>query len=422
MGDFEGVFQTGTVPQYNGASGLLDTLLTFVLGTEVAAEVIATAANVNTTLASFPVAKGRLVVDYTISAVSYQATDDGSGNVVGTLVASGTIDYETGDIVITFTGTPTGDVTADYIYGTPGQDWKQEFKRNTTDNGSPPTEPFGSDCKEVILTSKGISGQEFVCIGIREWEYPAQNAYGWDLNGYTWYNDDMDWNASSADHGMDEYDSDWGHWDKIPTLPLLDDTMTYWFFANRQRIVVIVKNSAQYDQCYLGFGRRFANPSDYHYPLVVFGSLSGNYNYAAHPSMQLGIHDTHYASGWGYPKMCVGPGGIWSRGSGGDYQTTMIMVQPRQNWADDGTIAPSIAGRVMMTPVYLCKRFYDQAYMDLDGVHCVIGTGVQAEDTIRKGMRNSIIFPNVFNTAYHDNVAIEFEEITTTTTTTTTTT
>lgn len=55
---------------------------------------------------------------YTISGTPYTATDDGNGNVTGTGISSGTIDYDGGVLNITFSGsTDTGkDVTAQYTY------------------------------------------------------------------------------------------------------------------------------------------------------------------------------------------------------------------------------------------------------------------------------------------------------------------
>lgn len=415
----EQAYQTGTVTSFAGATGLLEALLDFVVGTEVADEVVATAADVSTTLANSPVAKGRLEVVYTISAVEYTATDDGGGVITGTL-ATGTINYDTGAIAVTFTGTPTGNVTADYIYGEPGQDWKLEFRRDTQDDGGVGAEPFGSDCEECILSSKGISGQEWIGVGFREWEYAAGNAAGWDLNGYTWYNDDMQWNANMTDHGFVLYSGTWERWADMPMLPLVDDTMTYWFFSNRQRIIVVVKISTNYEQCYMGFGRRFGNPSDYNYPLIVGGCLSGTLNYANTSGAHVGLHYNVISDDYNV-KMAFGPSGVWW-GMSNNESVTCPRIQPRNNWSDSGVIGPSTSGRVMMWPCYVTLNNQNECLMDLDGVWMVTSTGVQAEDTIDHGSIRTLVFPNIFRTTYYDYVAVAMEAITTTTTSTTTTT
>jgi len=412
-------YETGTVTTFAGATGLLTALLDLILGTEVTDEVLATAANVSTTLANTPCAPGRLVVTYTISTVEYEATDDGNGVVTGTL-ATGTINYSTGAIAVTFTGTPTGDVTGDYLYGEPGEDWREEVNRNTEDNTEPPDNPFGSDCKEVILSNTGISGQESVYIGIREWKYAAGNAYGWNINGYTWYNEDMLWNANKIDHGYDLYSALWENWQEMPSIPLIDDTMDYWFFSNRQRIIVVAKVSGNYEQIYLGFGRRFGNPSDYPYPMHIGGCISGLNNYSNTSGFHIGIHQGIQTDSVN-PKMMYTPGGVWWGMSAYENQTA-IKVEPRYSWSDDGIIAPTIGGRILMYPCYLCQSFVLECYMDLDGVYLAVGTGIQAEDTIDRAQKKCIVFPNIWRNTYYDHCAIAAYDITTTTTTTSTST
>lgn len=409
-------YETGTVTSFAGATGLLEALLALVVGTEVTDEVLATAANVSTTLANTPCAPGRLEVTYTISAVEYTVTDDGVGGISGTGITAGSITYSSGAVSITFSSTPTGDVTGDYLYGEPGEDWRQEVYRNTTDSAEPALEPFGSTHKEVILSNTGISGQEFVCIGMREWEYPTENAYGWNLNAYTWYNDDMPWNANKIDHGFTSYNATWEMWSEMPSIPLIDDSMNYWFFSNRQRIIVVAKVAGQYEQMYLGFGRRFGNPSDYPYPLHIGGAISGLLNYASTSGAHIGIHQGIQTDAFN-PKMQYSPGGVWWGQSSQESQTA-VKIEPRYSWVNSGTIAPTIGGRVLMYPCYVTNAYVLECYMDLDGVHHVVGTGVQAEDTIERGQKQSIIFPNIWRNTYYDHVAIEMVDITTTTTTT----
>jgi len=274
--------------------------------------------------------------------------------------------------------------------------------------------------QECILTSKGISGQEFVAIGIREWEYPPGNAVGWDLNGYTWYNTDMDWNASEADHQKTSYDNTWEHWNTHPMVPLIDDTMTYWFFTNRQRIIVVAKVSSQYEQCYMGFGRRFGNPSDYHYPLMIHGAYHGNVAYTSQGTNHFGLHESNYANGC-YTIMGVKPGGIWF-GHASGWESSQVSIEPRGRWQNDGTIGPTASGRLLMLPCYVTQPLEDSCYMDLEGVHMVVGTGIQAEDTIVHNGIKSIIFPSIWRTQFFDNVGVEIGTTTTTTSTTTTTT
>jgi len=66
------------------------------------------------TALKIPVKKSSVKITYTISTTEYEATDDGAGVITGTS-CSGTIDYETGEISLTFTSAPddTEDILLD---------------------------------------------------------------------------------------------------------------------------------------------------------------------------------------------------------------------------------------------------------------------------------------------------------------------
>lgn len=69
----------------------------------------------NHTALRLPVKPSTVVVKYTISSTDYEATDDGQGAISGT-ECSGTINYTTGAVSLTFTTAPddTTDITIDY--------------------------------------------------------------------------------------------------------------------------------------------------------------------------------------------------------------------------------------------------------------------------------------------------------------------
>jgi hypothetical protein len=53
-----------------------------------------------------PIKTGSVVISYTVGAVNYTATDDGEGALTGTELTSGTVDYTTGAIALTFNTEP----------------------------------------------------------------------------------------------------------------------------------------------------------------------------------------------------------------------------------------------------------------------------------------------------------------------------
>lgn len=401
-------FSSGSVSTFSGAGGLLQALLDFVCGTEVEDESLGVPDGIETyfdgTLAHYPVGLGRFVLTYTISSVVHQAVDDGAGNIAGTGITAGTIDYPTGDFEITFTTPPDNgsSLTANYITGDPGRDWRVECHRNTRSRPSPGyTEPFGSDCKEVILSNTGMSGQEAVIIGIREWRYPAANAHGWGLNGYLLYESPADWNSNSNSHGRTSYDTTWHHYTTHPMLPLINDTMYYWIYSNQQRIVVVVKVQSNYESAYLGFGRRFGTPGDYPYPLCVIGSLYGNSIFSSTDADHTYIASCNQSSN--YKAWIVEPANQYMYWNGSADQPVFL---PRNPFATLGTMDHTANGRYLMTPVYICKYIGKDNLMDLDGVlHCM-GVGVQSEDTLTFEGKTFRVFQNVFRTDYYEFMAI----------------
>lgn len=82
-----------------------------VVENEMIADANNTATTVKGQLNWTPVAKGSI----TINAGTVVATDDGQGNITGTGITSGTIDYATGAYEITFATAPTN-ALASYAY------------------------------------------------------------------------------------------------------------------------------------------------------------------------------------------------------------------------------------------------------------------------------------------------------------------
>ncbi|RLE64909.1 MAG: hypothetical protein DRJ47_06440 [Thermoprotei archaeon] len=85
-------------------------------------EVIATADGTTTSYHHVtlhrPLKPESVVIHYTIGGVSYTATDDGSGSISGSHISSGSVDYSSGTVDITFDTAPDADtnITIDYSY------------------------------------------------------------------------------------------------------------------------------------------------------------------------------------------------------------------------------------------------------------------------------------------------------------------
>jgi len=296
--------------------------------------------------------------------------------------------------------------------------WTVKYKRNSRDSSKTAwTEPWGSLCQECILHNIGITGTENVLIGIREWIYEAGASNAWDLNGYTTYVDDQFWNISGDQHLRTTYDATWEHYTRLPMLPLIDDTMYYWFFADEQRIIVVAKVQSNYESAYMGFGDRFGSPTDFPYPLIIKGSAFGNLAFSStsgyHHSMVDNMQGTTNAHV--YSSLVCKPDNSWS--------TTLFSLDaifhPMRYWTATGIISETPTHKeVLVSPVSVIDQASQAVLSEMDQVIHIAGVGVQSEDEIDGPNKLRYkIFQNVFRTEYNDFFGVVTTDYTTTTTT-----
>jgi hypothetical protein len=414
---------SGTVTAFAGASGLLQTLLDFVCGTDVTgATTSGSGSGPYAATLTTPVGLGRTIINYTFSAVDYEAQDDGTGTITGTNISSASVNHSTGAFTVTFTGTPDANPTVDYLHGEPGQDWRLNFQRNSRSNESPfvSDEPFGSACFECILHNTGLSGAENVLVGFREWQYPANPAHGWDLSAYRSYSDGQDWWTELYNMGRSTYDATWDHWSYAPMIPLIDDTMYYWFYSNQQRITGTVKVSSNYEDFYVGFGERFGNPEDYPYPIFIRGSAMGQVDYADAVSSNHAYIPYSTTSNVMHQN-CM-PDNSWSVNWGTGSSAFLTFLQPYSSWSNTGALYITPGKKeALMTPICAVNVAGRNTLFQLDGVYHCAGIGLQSEDTIRAS--NGVlyrVFQNITDVNYYDFVCMAEDSFTTTSTSTTT--
>lgn len=291
----------------------------------------------------------------------------------------------------------------------PGRDWTLELDQNSKGSDGI-TDAFPEDnLREVILKNTGLSGNEQILIGIREWKYVAGNAWGWDLNGYL--DVPSSWAGNKNDTGFTSYNSTWKHWASgttsgLPILQLFDSTMYYWIYSTKERIVVIVKVGSSYFACYLGLGYRLGSPSEYPFPLLVAGSWFGNRSYQA--------------GGYGPVRPIAGsffvvsPGNLFRTGS---TPTVIPMQGDSDNMAID--VAPN--GKGLLLPCYVLAD--GDLLMSLQGVYAPRMLSMQSEDLYEAAEGDFRIFQQAAETYNYSFMAVqeETEETTTTEDATTTT-
>ena len=224
--------------------------------------------------------------------------------------------------------------------GTSGKDWTVEHNDQSRDNDGT-TSSYGSTYKEYILSNTGLSGNENILIGMREYLYVSENLYGWELNGYT--SVPTYWNSNAlSSHGHSSFDSTRKHWDDLPTLQLFDNSMEYWFYSTSEFVFVSVRVSTSYYQCYLGNFVRYGSPGSYPYPLYIAGSSVGNVDY------QVGGNGPVRPSDDSDEPTCfaVGPDGTF-------YSGADLFAYPMQGDTDVVSISDTTGGAALLMPPIL---------------------------------------------------------------------
>jgi len=310
-----------------------------------------------------------------------------TGTVAGFAGANGLL----AELVDWVTGTPA----------TPGLDWVLEMDENTKNNTGL-TEPFTSDCRQVVLSNTGISGEDSVVVGMREWKYVAGAAYGWDLNCYPLWVDGQLWNNNSSWHGQTTYDATYNHFSTYPCMPLMNAEMTYWFFSNKQRIIVIVRTSTVYQCCYLGYGYRLGAPSEYPCPIMALGCSIGNL-----------VHSDQSAT----HRWFLNPPAFFFNTPAGECRTP-LWVPGGTYWSYTLNPGPVIGttGK-LMSPCYSVISTLG-TLLTFDGVRHIVDTDLQAEDIVSMDKEKWFVTQNTHRITMYDFMAINTEMAATTTTTT----
>lgn len=116
--------------------------------------------------------------------------------------------------------------------------------------------------RELILHGIGLSGTDDIYIGFRAYQDQGADYYNLSVAGFIGY---VAANAFTAQPGYIE-----------SGVPAHNNRIDYWLVVNAQRIAFGLKvGTPVYESGYAGKFLPYATPSQYPYPMVVAGMLSG---------------------------------------------------------------------------------------------------------------------------------------------------
>ena len=262
----------------------------------------------------------------------------------------------------------------------------------------------------VYFRGPGLAGNDQIHVNIRRYYSAAGGSYNWEIRGATSYDGGLAFDAQpNTSHES--------------FFALSPGTMTYWFFANGRRFIVIAKIGTVFTSMYGGFFLPYALPSEYPYPMFIGATSYLEYiNYSTAGILTSASWKMGYMPSITTPQSGVKirtPGGYWLHiGQGTPSGVSATLVARLWPYWSQSISANTDLGQCDLTknpdntytllPVIIYSDVYDtkDVYGELDGVFHVPGTDLNSEDTITILADVYLAFQNVDDVARNDFAAI----------------
>lgn len=250
---------------------------------------------------------------------------------------------------------------------------------------------------ELILRGPGLAGDQAIYVGLRAYEDVGADYYNWGLRGFTGY-------LASETFALQPGASPEVY------VHLWNDSIPYWFVANGQRIVAVMKISTVYQALYLGYFLPYATPGQFPYPILAGGAssnstwrwsvVSANHRHFTNPG-QYCLRMRDLTGQWldfvnwyqsGASEVQRYDRNLWPYGGQGSQSDDLVSA-----------MRDAPGGRYSLTPIILnAKNPANNVYGELDGCYHVSGFGNAAENLITEGGVNHLVVQNVYRTSRPD--------------------
>lgn len=270
---------------------------------------------------------------------------------------------------------------------------------------------------EIILRAPGINNlaDEHVFTGIKTETNTVSNKYNWKLQGYTGFSSGtFDGQPGAMNNGGVANPN-------AVRLLLLNTGMTFWFFINSRRAIIVLKAGISYEIAYLGLILPYGPSENLPYPLVVAGSsnfsLSSINQSAQHNSWIAGqtYNSSAYEPKFGQFMFLFGQ---WipqsyhhssqlSTSGGTIYNCLALLPVFIGSSMPSGAIYQ--ADFVPMFPIQLGQYGVSKnLFGELDGIVKISGRGLQSEDTITADDgKQLLVFQGCWRTDFYCYCAVE---------------
>lgn len=238
------------------------------------------------------------------------------------------------------------------------------------------------DNHELILMGEGLTGAEEIYVGLRTYQSAGADYYNLLAGVFTGY---------VAENSFDTQPGA-----ILSGVPAHNQRIDYWLTVNAQRIACAMKvGTPVYESFYLGKFNPYARPSQFPYPVVCGGMLSG----AAATRFSDTSHAMPYNGNRANMRM-RDPSGTWEQ----------VYCYPYSNAVLAGATAAlrDTGDYYHLMPVELYKPSTN-IYGALDGIYYVSGFNMTTESVITIDTVDYVVIQDVYRTGFNDFNAIRMD-------------
>lgn len=235
--------------------------------------------------------------------------------------------------------------------------------------------------RELILKGVGYTGEEEIFVGFRTYQDASADYYNLVAAAFTGY---VPSNTFDTQPGA-----------MLSGVPAHNNRIDYWLTLNPQRIALAMKvGTPVYESCYVGKFLPYARPSQYPYPVIAAGMLSGT------PATRFSdtSHSMPYKGSRANMRMRFNDG-VWQQPECWPWNNAYIAGATTQQ-RNTGTNYPP-------NPVVLCKA--QGIYGELEGVRHISGFNNGVENTFTLDGVQWVVIQDVSRTGFNDYYALRMD-------------
>jgi len=235
--------------------------------------------------------------------------------------------------------------------------------------------------RELILKGYGLSGLDEIFVGFRTYHDIGADYYNLVAAGFTGY---------VAGNGFDTQPGV-----VLSGVPCHNSRVDYWLTCNAQRIALAMKvGTPVYEHAYVGKFFPYARPSQYPYPVICGGMLTG----ASATRFSEATHSMPYKGNRANFRMRFNDG-TWRQPETHPWNSA---VQTSTTFQERDT-----NGNYPLNPVTLSDA--NGIYGELDGICHITGFNNSVENTVVVDGKTWVIFQDVSRTGFADYFAMRMD-------------